>query len=207
MPGVEPAVKFDKHILKALEKKNKEAYRTLDRFVKDHNSKHARPEDQKYRLKESFKATAKCILQGFIVAAENNCLHGRFYETSTALIAHYVDANPRTIKRHIQRLKDTGIIVEQKYNPSFTYNNNYLIRLADWLIDDLYSIVVEANGGITEQQGQTTELKEPAKGREETIEKLAQKVVSYVEIQENEDVKDTPESWRDYLKNRFSGSG
>jgi DNA-binding Lrp family transcriptional regulator len=211
VPGVASAVKLDKHTLKALEKENKKAFRTLDKFVKAHNKKYASPEDQKYRIKESFKATAKCILQGFVVAAENNCLHGKSFETSTALIAHYVDATPRTIKRHIQRLKDTGIIVEQQYNPSFTFNNNYLIRLADWLIEDLYIIVEGANCSTQEQQetpeqtaGGTEQVQEHT---EKALETLTQKVINYVENYEDEVVKDTPESWQEYLKNRFSGSG
>lgn len=211
VPGVESGVKLGKHTLKALEKKNKKAFRTLDKFVKAHNQKHARPEEQKYRIKESFKATAKCILQGFVVAAENNCLHGKFFETSTALIAHYVDATPRTIKRHIQRLKDAGIIVEQQYNPSFTYNNNYLIRLADWLIEELYEIVAEVNRTAQQQQEAaeqtTTGTDLVQETTEKAIERIALKVVSYVENHEDEEVNDSPESWQQYLKNRFSGSG
>lgn len=211
VPGVAPRVKFDKDTHRALEKKNKAAFRSLDSFVKAHNKRYAKPEDQKYRLKESFKATAKCILQGFIVAAENNCLHGKFFETSTALIAYYVDASPRTIKRHIQRLKDAGIIVEQQYNPSFTYNNNYLLRLADWLIDELYGIVMEANCTTQENGAIPAPTKEKVVQvqvqTEQAIEEVAQKVVSYVEKFEDDEVQDTPESWQAYLKNRFSGSG
>ena len=214
VPGVESGVRLGNHTLKALEKKNKKAFKRLDNFVKAHNKKYARPEDQKHRIIASFKATAKCILQGFVVAAENNCLHGKFFETSTALISYYVEATPRSIKRHIHRLKEAGIIVEQQYNPSFTYNNNYLIRLADWLIEELYEIVEEVNGTGHEKQEAaeqiTTGTAQVQKKPEPAIKRIAQgagSIVETYEVEEINEIKDTKESWRKYLKSRFSGSG
>lgn len=210
VPGIS-GVKLGKHTLMALEKKNKKAFRILDKFVKAHNKNYAKTEDQKYRILASFKTTAKCILQGFIVAAENNCLHGKYFETSTALIAQYVDATPRTIKRHIHRLKDAGIIVDQQHNLSFTFNNNYLIRLADWLIEELYQIVEEVNRTAQVQQEvaeQTTTGTEQIKNPiEPAIERGAQKLVSNVENYKDKEVYDTRKSWQQYLKSRLFGSG
>lgn len=201
-PGIELGIKLDKETIEAFKEPKKRASLALNRFIKENDKKYSY-EDRKYRLNKAVKLTAKCLLQGFITACHNNCLYGKFYETSTALIAHYTDSSTSAVKRHIKKLKDAGIIVEQRLNPSFTFNNNYLIRLSDWLIEELYEIVEEANQAALDKQ----ETPEQTQARtEQAIEKVAKKIVDQVEI-DDEDVVDNLEFWNSYLNKKFNDSG
>lgn len=211
VPGMDSGVKLDKQSLKSLEKKSWEASIKYDDYVKARNKEYLAPKQGKYRIKESLKTTGSCILQAFIKAAKENCLHGKYLETSTALIAHYVDASRKTIRRHIKKLIDAGIIVEKQDKHQCTHNNNYLILLADWLIDELYEILEKANGTESVQEEVPVEKTQGIKPVQEPInhdiERVALKIAHYVKENEENKIQDTRESWQAYLKNRFWDSG
>lgn len=211
VPGMDSGVKLDMQSLKSLEKKSMKASMKYDDYVKARNKQYLDPKLEKYRIKESTKATGNCILQAFIKAAKENCLQGKYLEISTALIAHYVDASRRTIRRHIKKLIDAGIIIEKQDNPSCTHNNNYLIRLADWLIDELCEVVEQVNRAAHEVQEcseqNIEDINHTPSRSEHKIERLIHEALNHIGNYKEEETKDVPKSFRAHLKREFYGTG
>jgi DNA-binding transcriptional ArsR family regulator len=213
IPGPRSSIQLDKNALEVLIVRKKQAALSLNRFIKSYNKKISYQE-RELLLNKGVKLTIKGLLQGFMEACHNNSLHGKYLETSTALLVEYTDGSRSAVKRHIKKLKEADVIVDQIYNPENTYNNNYLVRLADWLIDDMYAIVEDANRKAREieesrkaEEQKKQELEQAREQMAEAIDQVAEKAVKQVENVDEEFAEDTPEMWQEYLKKRFFDSG
>lgn len=105
----------------------------VTKWIKYHNK--ICKENQENPLRQQFIGTFRYLIRNFYSALERGELIDNSFQFSPSASGFYLDCYRHTPRRHVQRLQAVGLLTV--WDSPHAFRNNRMIRLADWIIDEL----------------------------------------------------------------------